>query len=294
MKNRGMLLAILAYLLWGLLPVYWKFLKDIPALEILSHRIIWALAFNVLVLTLLRRWGWVCSTLRDGKTLRVFLASTVFLSANWLTYIWAVNAGHVVESSLGYFILPLLNIATGVLFFNERIRPGQWLAIATALIGVMYLVITQGGALWISLMLAVTFALYGVLRKTARLDSLNGLTLETALILLPAAGYVVYLDRLGSGSFGHAQWSTTALLMFSGVVTAVPLLLFAAAVRQIPMSTAGILQYIAPIIQFILGAFVYHEPFSMARWIGFAIVWLALLIYTVERIQWQRRVAVNG
>lgn len=290
MKNRGMFVAILAYLIWGLLPVYWKLLKAVPALEILSHRIVWALVFNVLVLTAMRRWGWMRTTLRNRKTLLVFLASTVLLSANWLTYIWAVNNGYIVESSLGYFILPLLNVATGVLFFQERIRPGQWLAIAVALAGVVYLVIAQGGVLWISFTLAITFALYGVMRKTAALDSLEGLTLETAIVALPALVYLVYLELQGGAAFGHIDLGTTLLLVLSGVATAVPLLLFASGVRQIPMSTIGILQYIAPVIQFGLGAFVYREPFSAARWMGFAIIWLALTIYTVERIWWQRRI----
>jgi chloramphenicol-sensitive protein RarD len=292
MKNRGMLVAILAYLIWGFLPAYWKLLKGVSALEILSHRIVWALVFNVLVLTMMKRWGWMQATLRNGKTMWVFLASTVLLSANWLTYIWAVNSGYVVESSLGYFILPLLNVGTGVLFFREKIRPGQWLAIAVALLGVLYLVLAQGGVLWISFTLAITFALYGVMRKTAALDSLEGLTLETAMVALPALVYLVYLEVNGVAAFAHVDWRTTLLLAFSGVATAVPLLLFASGVRQIPMSTIGILQYIAPVIQFALGAFVYHEPFSTARWVGFAIVWLALTVYTVERIWWQRRVVI--
>ena len=177
-----------------------------------------------------------------------------------------------------------------MLFFQERIRPGQWLAIAVALAGVVYLVIAQGGVLWISFTLAITFALYGVMRKTAALDSLEGLTLETAIVALPALVYLVYLELQGGAAFGHIDLGTTLLLVLSGVATAVPLLLFASGVRQIPMSTIGILQYIAPVIQFGLGAFVYREPFSAARWMGFAIIWLALTIYTVERIWWQRRI----
>lgn len=282
--QRGILATALAYVMWGLLPIFWKQIKDVPALEILSHRIVWAMLFNLIVLTVLGRWAWVGPTLRNGRTLRIFLLSSVFLSINWLTYIWAVNTGHVVESSLGYFILPLLNVGSGVLFFKERIRPGQWAAIAVAAIGVIYLAFAQGGTLWISFALAITFAIYGVLRKTAPLDSLEGLTVETAFCVLPSAIYLLYLESNGMGKFGHVAGPTTLLLILAGAVTALPLLLFASGVRQIPLSTVGILQYISPILQFMLGAFVYQEPFSPARWVGFAIVWLALIIYTSENL----------
>ena len=287
--QRGILATAVAYVMWGLLPVFWKQVKDVSALEILSHRIVWAMVFNLIVLAVLRRWAWVRPTLRNGRTLRIFLLSSVFLSANWLTYIWAVNTGHVVESSLGYFILPLLNVGSGVLFFKERIRPGQWVAIAVATIGVIYLAFAQGGTLWISFVLAITFAIYGVLRKTAPLDSLEGLTIETAFCVLPSAIYLLYLEGNGMGKFGHVVGPTTLLLILAGAVTALPLLLFASGVRQIPLSTVGVLQYISPILQFMLGAFVYQEPFSPARWIGFAIVWLALIIYTSENLLQRRR-----
>ncbi len=292
MARRGILYATLCYLIWGFMPVYWKLLGRVPALEILSHRIVWALVFNVIVLAALGRWAWVRRVLADRKTLLIMTASTITISINWLVYIWAVNAGHIVDSSLGYFINPLVNVALGVAFFGERMRPGQWLAIALAAAGVIYLTLSSGALPWISLTLAFSFGIYGAMRKVARLESLEGLTVETTLVALPALGFLGWRASTGEGAFVAGGSTLSALLIVAGALTAVPLLLFASGARRIPLSTLGMLQYLAPTIQFVLGALVYHEPFDSHRLLGFAAVWLALLVYAGESVLRQRRAAL--
>jgi chloramphenicol-sensitive protein RarD len=277
-----------AYALWGLLPVYWKALQTVPALEILAHRTIWSLAFVLLVQAVRGRWEWLRLVRRQPRLLRTFLVSTCLLGVNWLTYIWAVNAGRVVDSSLGYFINPLVSVLLGVLFLGERLRLWQGVAVGLAAASVLYLTLGLGSLPWIALVLAGTFGTYGLLRKTAPLGSLEGLSVETALLSLPALAYLLSLEAAGQGSFGHAGGATTALLAFTGLVTAVPLLLFASAARNTTLATVGILQYIAPTLQLLLGLLVYHEPFSPARLLGFCGVWLALLIYSAEAVLQER------
>jgi chloramphenicol-sensitive protein RarD len=289
MKNKGVLLAGGAYVLWGLLPVYWKQLHNVPALQTLSHRIVWALAFTCILLTVRRDWAWLRPALRSRKTVLIFIASTIALSINWLTYIWAVNANYVVEASLGYFITPLLNVALGVLIYKERMRNGQWLAIAIAGAGVLYLAVVYGHFPWIGLTLAVSFAVYGVLRKQAPLPSLQGLTLETMFAALPALLYLTTVQIAGSASFVNDGALITALLIGAGAITAVPLIMFAAGVRLIPLTTLGILQFISPTIQFLLGVVVYHEPFNLQRLLGFMLVWIALVVFTTENLITRRR-----
>lgn len=289
MKNKGVLLAGGAYVLWGLLPIYWKQLHTVPALQTLSHRIMWALVFTVILLTVRRDWAWLKPALRSRKTVLIFLASAAFLSVNWLVYIWAVNANYVVEASLGYFMTPLLNVALGVLLYKERMRPGQWLAIALAAAGVLYLAIVYGHFPWIGLTLAVSFAVYGVLRKQAPLPSLQGLTLETMFAALPALVYLIFVQTSGEAAFINAGTLITVLLISAGAITAVPLLMFAAGVRLIPLTTLGILQFISPTIQFLLGVLVYGEPFNLQRLLGFSLVWLALIVFTTENIITRRR-----
>jgi chloramphenicol-sensitive protein RarD len=267
------------------MPLYWKALAGVPAAEILSHRVIWALAFNVILLSVLRRWSWVRSVIKDGKLLLLLAASSTLLSINWLVYIWAVNSGHVVETSLGYFINPLVNVALGVIFFKERLRTGQWLAIASAAAGVIFLTVQNGSLPWIALTLAASFGAYGALRKVARLDSLEGLTMETALIAPFAAAFLLFTGVSGTST----SVTQSALLLGAGAVTAIPLLLFSVGVRSIPMTTLGLLQYIAPTLQFIIGALIYHEPFDATRAIGFGAVWLALAVYTIEGLAMRRK-----
>lgn len=274
------------------MPLYWKALAGVTATQILSHRVVWALVFNMILLTVLRRWSWVRRVTADGKLLALLAASSALLSINWLVYIWAVNAGHVVESSLGYFINPLLNVALGVLFFKERLRTGQWVAIALAAAGVIYLTIQSGSPPWIALALAASFGAYGALRKIARLDSLEGLTTETALIAPFAAAYLLYLGANGGGAFGNTP-TQTLLLLGAGVLTAIPLLLFSIGVRSIPMTTLGLLQYVAPTLQFLIGALIYHEAFGVTRAFGFGAVWLGLAVYSAEGF-FAKRVGVKS
>lgn len=286
--KKGVLAGVAAYTLWGLLPVYWKALQTVPALEILVHRTVWSLVFVLLLQAILRRWDWLRLVRQQPRMLRIFLGSTVLLSVNWLTYIWAVNAGHVVDASLGYFINPLVSVLLGMIFLGERLRPWQGVAVGLAAASVLYLTLGLGSLPWIALVLAGTFGFYGLLRKTAPLGSMEGLSVETALLSLPALAYLLALEATGQGSFGHAGATTSLLLAFTGVVTAVPLLLFAWAARNTTLATVGILQYIAPTFQFLLGLLVYHEPFSPARLLGFGGVWLALVIYTGEALMQER------
>ena len=286
--KKGVLAGVAAYTLWGLLPVYWKALQTVPALEILVHRTVWSLVFVLILQAILRRWDWLRLVRQQPRMLRIFLGSTVLLSLNWLTYIWAVNAGHVVDASLGYFINPLVSVLLGMIFLGERLRPWQGVAVGLAAASVLYLTLGLGSLPWIALVLAGTFGFYGLLRKTAPLGSMEGLSVETALLSLPALAYLLALEATGQGSFGHAGATTSLLLAFTGVVTAVPLLLFAWAARNTTLATVGILQYIAPTFQFLLGLLVYHEPFSPARLLGFGGVWLALVIYTGEALMQER------
>lgn len=287
--NKGVLYALGAYVIWGFLPIYWKSLPGIPALEILSHRVVWSFILLVFVLVYKRHWQWIGPAIRNRRVLVTFLAATTMLAINWLVYIWAVQTDHIVESSLGYFINPLVNVLLGVLFLRERLRPWQLVGIAVAALGVLYLTFSVNSLPWIGLTLAFSFGLYGLLRKTASLNSLQGLTFETALLFIPVVAYLLYRETMGHGAFGHAAPPITFLLVFSGLVTAAPLLLFAAGARRVSLSTMGILQYIAPTIQFLLGVFIYGEQLTGARLIGFGLIWLALLIYSLESLIERRR-----
>jgi chloramphenicol-sensitive protein RarD len=287
--NRGVWYALGAYIAWGLLPIYWKTLQHVPALEILAHRIVWSLVFALCILAVRRQWRWIGAALRSPRTLLTFTAISLLISVNWLVYIWAVNAGFIVETSLGYFINPLVSVLMGVVILRERLRPGQWAAIGVAAAGVIYLTVRYGSLPWIGLTLAATFATYGLLKKTARLNALDGFATETGLIALPAAAYLIFLGGQGGGELGHTSAATTALLVGTGVVTALPLIFFAAGARRIPLSTVGLLQYIAPTLAFLLGVFIYHEPFNRERLIGFSLIWLALAIYSVEGLLARRR-----
>ncbi len=288
MQNKGTLAALGAYLLWGLFPIYWKVLDHVPAGEILAHRMLWSFAFMMLLMTVAREWRWLKTAVTQPRTLLLFCLSATLLGINWLTYIWGVNNDYIVDTSLGYFINPLVNVLLGVLFLQERPRNGQWLAIGVATIGVVYLAVSYGVVLWISLTLAFSFAFYGLLRKTATLNSWEGLTLETAVFFLPAFGYLFFLEVDGTAAFGHVSWTTTLLLAGTGLATSIPLLLFAYGARLVTLTTLGILQYIAPTMQFLIGILIYNEPFTSQRIVGFTIIWIALAIYSGENL-WQRR-----
>ena len=273
-----------AYLLWGVLPVYWKLLQTVPATQILAHRVAWSFLF-LLILILLRREAAALRQSVDRRNLGVYAIASALLSVNWLTYIWAVNAGRIVESSLGYFINPLVSILLGVVFFRERLRPTQWLAVGVAAAGVGYLTWRHGAPPWVALVLAGTFAFYGLLKKTAPLGALHGLAFETGILWLPAVAFLAVVELGGSGQTAGAGTMTWALLVFTGVVTGLPLLMFAAAARRVRLSTIGILQYLAPSCQLLIGVVVYHEPFDRARLIGFTLIWAALAIYSADSLR---------
>jgi len=289
--NRGVVYALGAYTVWGVLPVFWKALRTVPAGEILSQRVVWSLFFMTGLLTLKRDWRALKPALKNRATLLAVLVATALLAVNWLTYIWGVNAGYVVEASLGYFINPLVNVVLGVLFFREKLRLAQWLPVGLAILGVVYLTLSYGELPWIALVLAFTFAFYGLIKKTLRLGPFHSFTLEVGGMSLPALAYLLYLELVGQGAFGHQGGATTALLALTGVVTALPLLWFATAARRIPFSTLGLLQYVTPTLQFLLGVLVYGEPFTPARMVGFALIWAALLLYSLEGIVVRRRTA---
>ncbi len=253
-----------------------------PALEVVLHRTLWSRVFVLGVLAVRRQWAWMAALLRQPRVLGAFAASALLLSANWLTYVWAVNNGHVVDASLGYFILPLVSVALGYFFLHERPRPGQWLAVAVAAAGVLWLTVQSGRLPWIALVLAITFGFYGLLRKVAVLGALEGLALET-MLLAPVAAIVLGVWA-GQGRGALAQGDAAALgwLLLAGPITAIPLLLFAAGARRIPLATMGILQYLSPSLQFALGVWLFHEPFEASRLVGFALIWTALLVYSLE------------
>jgi chloramphenicol-sensitive protein RarD len=282
--KKGTWYAIGAYTIWGLLPVYWKWLKHVPALQLLGHRILWSFLALLVVIAISGRWKAFVTAIREPRVLRLYLIAAVLLGINWLTYVWAVNAGFIVETSLGYFINPLLSVVMGVIFLGERLRPGQWIAAGLAAVGVFYLTFVYGSLPWIALTLAVSFGIYGLMKKLAPLGSLNGLTVETGILFLPALAYLVFANQTGSGAFLHTSIIPDLLLIGAGLMTTIPLLMFAAATRRIPLSVVGLLQYIAPTLQFLLGVLVYGEPFSRSRLIGFGIVWVALIIFAAEGI----------
>ena len=287
MKNKGILYALGAYSLWGILPVYWKALESVPPIQILGHRVVWSFAL-LAVLILQRREAMSLVKVLASRRIILFAALAAgLLGVNWLVYIWGVNNGHIVEASLGYFINPLVSVLLGVLFFKERLRQLQWAAVGLAACGVIYLTIRSGTLPWISLTLALTFGFYGLLKKKSPLEALPGLGLEMAFLLLPALGYLLFAQGQGSGAFGHAGAETDLLLIFTGVVTAWPILMFGMAARSIPLTLVGLLQYIAPTCQFLLGVLAYGEPFTHERLIGFSVIWLALLLYWLEG--WLRR-----
>ncbi|HTH59908.1 MAG TPA: EamA family transporter RarD [Paraburkholderia sp.] len=280
--NPGILYALLAFTCWGLFPVYFKTLHQVGALEMLAHRMAWSLLFVAAVLVVRRHWRWLGVALRDRPLVGRFVASAALLSANWGIYIWAVNAGHIVEASLGYFINPLLNVLLGYVFLGERLRPLQWCAVALAAAGVLWLTWQNGAPPWISLALAATFGGYGLMRKTAQLGALEGLTMETLLLFPVALLYLAALGWLGGSTFFVAPTSVRVLLAMAGPITAVPLLLFAAAARRIPLSTLGVIQYVTPTLQLLTGVIVYREPFGGAQLIGYGAIWVALALYSFE------------
>lgn len=290
--NIGILYAALAHVVWGLFPIYFRQLASVPSLEVVMHRTVWSLLFVLVLLLVLKRWAWMRDLLRQPRVLGAFALSALLLSGNWLVYVWAVQNQHVLDASLGYFILPLVNVALGFVFLRERPRPGQWLAVATAAAGVLWLTLLTGRLPWIALVLALTFGFYGLLRKVARLGALEGLALETMMLAPLAMGVLGYWAAQGQGVLVQGDMGALAWLLVAGPLTAIPLLLFAAGARRIPMTTLGILQYITPTLLFLLSLWWFHEPLQAARLLGFALIWTALVVYTLEGLWSSRRGAL--
>lgn len=287
--RKGVLYAIASYFIWGILPFYWKALQSIGASELVAHRIVWSLIFLAVVLALKRQWSWLIPALKEKKNLITFFITGCLLGINWGIYIWSVNAGFIVDASLGYFINPLVSVMLGMIFFKERLRMWQGVAVAIALAGVLYLTVSYGSLPWIALGLAFTFGIYGLLKKTTKMDALNGQFLEMTVLFIPSLAYVIYLESQGVGASQHASVFTLLLLACSGALTAVPLILFSTAAQRIPLSMIGLMFYITPTMQFLIGVLVFDEPFTQARMIGFSLVWVALLIYSIEGIIVRRR-----
>ncbi len=279
--NTGLWYALGAYVLWGLFPIYWKWLHHVPALQLIGHRIGWSFLLLMIVIVATKQWTKFRSAL-TRRMLGVYSIAGLLLSVNWLIYVWGVNAGYVVETSLGYFINPLLSVLLGLIFLKERLRPLQWIPVGLATLGVIYLTWTYGSLPWIALSLAFSFGFYGLVKKTSPLGSLYGLTLETGLVFLPALGYLLYVQAAGQGAFGHTGVVSDLLMIGAGVVTTIPLLMFASAARRIPLTMVGIMQYIAPTLQFLLGVLLYKEPFTTSKLIGFSMIWIALIVFWLE------------
>jgi len=287
--RRGAMFGVAAYTMWGLFPLYWPLLRPAGALEILAHRIVWSLVAMVAMLAVRRHWSWVGMLARQPRKLLLLTAAAVLVSLNWGIYIYAVNNREVVETALGYFINPLVSVLFGVLILRERLRPGQWIAVGVAIVAVILLTVDYGRPPWIALLLATSFGTYGLIKKTLGLGPVESLTVETLVLFLPALGYLVHLQRHGLGSFGREGAAHLLLLIGSGPITALPLLYFGAAAIRIPLTVLGLLQYIAPTLQFLCGVAITHEPMPVNRWIGFSIIWLALAIFTGDALRAHRK-----
>lgn len=285
-SRRGFGFGVGAYLLWGLFPLFWPLLKPAQPGEILAHRFVWSLAVVLAILVVQRRWRWISVLLRQPRRLGLLVLAAVLIAVNWWTYIYGVNSGQVVETSLGYFIGPLVTVMIGVLVLRESLRRVQWVALGLGAVAVLVLAVDYGRVPWIALVLAVSFAGYGLIKKVLSMDAVQSLAAETAVLFLPALGYLILLD---GGTFTLTSPGHDALLATSGVVTAIPLLLFGAAARRLPLSTIGLLQYIGPALQFLIGVWIYHEPMPLSRLIGFALVWTALAVLTFDGLRNGRR-----
>jgi chloramphenicol-sensitive protein RarD len=274
--------GVTAYGLWGLFPLYWSLLASAGALETLAHRMLWSLVVVAVVVVWTRRIGSVRAVLRDRRQFLLLAAAGVLISLNWGGYIWGVTHGHVVETALGYFIGPLVSVSLGVLLLGERLRPLQWTAVGLGVVAIVVLVVGYGEVPWIALLLACSFATYGLVKKLAGTAAVESMAVETVVLLLPALAYVVFVEASGSGTFTSLGLGHALLLVGGGLVTTVPLLAFAAAAVRIPLSTIGLIQYMTPSLQFTFGVLVFGEHMPPERWLGFAIVWLALVVLTID------------
>ncbi|MFI5531560.1 EamA family transporter RarD [Kitasatospora sp. NPDC051853] len=288
-SGAGLGYGFAAYGIWGLFPLYWPLLEPSGAVDILANRMTWSLVAVALILGVTRNWSWIRPLLAQPGRLALSVLAALVISVNWGVYIWGVNSGHVVETSLGYFINPLVTIAFGVLLLGERLRRAQWVAVGIGVLAVAVLTVGYGRLPWIALVLAFSFGTYGLLKKKVALGGSESLALETAAMFPFAVGLLVWLGVTGRGTLGTEGWAHTGLLMLSGLITAVPLLCFGAAAVRVPLSTLGLLQYLAPVLQFLLGITVFHEQMPPARWAGFALVWAALAVLTFDALRRLRR-----
>lgn len=294
LDRQGLAAALGAYVMWGVFPLYWYLLRDVPALQIIAHRVIWCGVFVVGYLLLSERLSWWYKLRTVPRIAPMLLASSVLISVNWGLYIWAVTHGHVVESSLGYFINPLVSVLLGVLVLRERLRPWQWLAVSIAALGVLWLALIHGRPPWIALALAFSFAFYGLIRKTTAVDAMPGLAVESLVLLVPAVLWLLWVEHHAVASFLHGTWQRDAMLVLGGLLTALPLIGFTYAARRIPYSLIGILQYLSPSIQLICGVALLGESFSRDQAVGFACIWIALLLYAGDGLLRARRPAQPG
>lgn len=280
--NAGVVHTLIAFVMWGLFPLYFRVIASVPPLEVVLHRSVWSLLFVLGLLAALRRFGWLRELARQPRRIALFAASALLLSCNWLIYVYAVQGGHVVEASLGYFINPMVNVMLGVLVLHERLRRVQWLAVALAASGVLWLTLQAGRPPWIALALALSFGLYGLIRKTASLGALEGFALETMLLAPVVLPLLAWSTLQGDNALLRGDLRLDAWLLLSGPLTAMPLLLFAAGARRLPLATVGLLQYVSPTIQLLLGVLVFHERFDPLRLVGFVLIWSALALYSLD------------
>jgi chloramphenicol-sensitive protein RarD len=293
MNQKGILYSFGACFIWGFFPIYWKLIKHVPALQLLGHRIAWSFIFLMMMVPALGKLKELKGLVSDRKVIQTYFTAAVLIGLNWFLYVWAVNAGHIVEASLGYFINPLFSVLLGVVFFKERLSLFQWFAIGLAAAGVAYLTFMYGRLPWIGLGLMFTFGLYGLVKKVAPLPSLEGLTLETGFLFFPAVFFLTYQNIIGQGAFLHTGTMADWLMAGAGLVTTVPLLMFSYAAQRIPLSIAGLMHFITPTCQLLIGVLLYREPFSTVRATGFIIIWIGLLIFVIESLRLHRSTALQ-
>ncbi len=287
MMNRGVTLALSAYIIWGLHPIYWKLLKHIPSIEIVSHRILWSLIFFIIIISFRKGWKELKYKLKSSNNKLILFIPALLIGSNWALYIWAINANYIVEVSLGYFICPLVSVFLGVIILKESLRIIQWTAVLIAVIGVLIMTFIYGQFPWIALYLAGTWGLYGLLRKKSPLSAVEGLTIETALISIPVIIYLTYLNIVGDSSF-FIDVQSSLLLIGTGVLSGLPLIIFIIGSKLINLSLIGILQYIYPILILLVGVLIFNEPVMESRIVGFTFIWIAVIIYIFDEIRFRK------
>jgi chloramphenicol-sensitive protein RarD len=288
MGKKGIVSALGAYLIWGLFPIYWKLLKHVPATQLIGHRIIWSFILLALFLLITRKSTELYALVSRRRVLSIYFVAALLIGFNWFIYVWAVNSGYILEASLGYFINPLFSVLLGVIFLRERLRFIQWISVGLATVGVVHLALEYARPPWIALGLAFTFGCYGLVKKKAPLGPIHGLTLESGILFLPGLVFLGYQEWIGRGAFLHTGFGADLLMAGSGLITAVPLIMFSYAVQRAPLTTIGLMHYITPTCQFFLGVLVYREVFNRDQAFGFALVWAALAIFCVESLRFAR------